>query len=225
MECEICMENFDHSKHEPYVLIPCSHTFCISCIHKLQNDSCPTCKRKTLDKNPNWIMFKIVQKSIYDKTKQSLIESLNEINSLKFKFESSKERKYLENSLKLKSLRNEINTKTNELINSLLIKREKLLNETNNIEDYLTKSLSQITFDTNFVVETKKELEANELEEANLNELNEKANELKSNLESKISVVEKFTNDYEFYLNNDLIDCEIGEIASQNWVYLIRIIN
>lgn len=218
MECEICMEYFDHSIHEPYVLIPCSHTFCISCIQKLQNDSCPTCKRKTIDKNPNWIMFKIVEKSFYDKTKQSLVESLNEINSLKFKFESVKERKYLENSLKLKSLRNDINSKTNELINSLLNKREKLLDEANNVEDFLTQSLGQITFETDFVSETKRELETNELDENHLNKLFTRTNLLKSELENKITLVEQFANDYGFTLNKSLIYCEIGEISNQNWV-------
>lgn len=217
MECEICMENFDHSKHEPYVLIPCSHTFCISCINKLGNHTCPTCKRNYLDTNPNWIMFKIVQKSNYDKMKQTLFDDINEINSLKFKFKSNKEKKVLENKIRLRTLREEINSKTNEIINSLLAKREKLLSETIYIEDYLNKSLDQIEVNTK-ISETKKELEKNELEEVQLVRLSDSVSSCKLDLESKIDLIEQFSNEYIFVAKESSQNYNIGEITNKNWV-------
>ena len=40
MNCEICLEPFDHSIHKPHHL-ECSHTYCLSCLKILTNNKYP----------------------------------------------------------------------------------------------------------------------------------------------------------------------------------------
>ena len=50
--CDICLDLFDHSIHKPSVLI-CGHTFCLSCLKKLNKKQCPTCNKQFIEVNSN----------------------------------------------------------------------------------------------------------------------------------------------------------------------------
>ena len=45
MNCEICLEPFDITSHEPYKLSICSHSLCVGCLLKniLADNKCPQC--------------------------------------------------------------------------------------------------------------------------------------------------------------------------------------
>ena len=46
-ECSVCLNTYNPSDHRPKIL-PCSHTFCKSCIHELCNQvqpKCPICEK------------------------------------------------------------------------------------------------------------------------------------------------------------------------------------
>jgi hypothetical protein len=55
MQCEICLNKYDHSRHKPYFL-SCPHTFCIDCLNRLQENKCPACQSKFQEKFPKYII-------------------------------------------------------------------------------------------------------------------------------------------------------------------------
>ena len=44
IECEICVQPYDHNKNRPVSLYPCPHTICVECFGKLERSKCPICK-------------------------------------------------------------------------------------------------------------------------------------------------------------------------------------
>lgn len=49
MDCELCLEEFNHQEHLPKVLSQCGHTFCEKCMLQLWDCSvisCPLCRQK-----------------------------------------------------------------------------------------------------------------------------------------------------------------------------------
>lgn len=60
MNCDICENKFDESSYKPYVLYPCSHTFCINCLNVWTEKTCPNCRLVIQDKNPNWMLMKLI---------------------------------------------------------------------------------------------------------------------------------------------------------------------
>ena len=45
MNCEVCLEPFDNTLHEPYKLKLCSHNLCVGCLAKniFAINKCPQC--------------------------------------------------------------------------------------------------------------------------------------------------------------------------------------
>jgi len=60
MNCDICENKFDETNYKPYVLYPCSHTFCIHCLNVWKEKTCPNCRLVIQDKNPNWMLMKLI---------------------------------------------------------------------------------------------------------------------------------------------------------------------
>jgi hypothetical protein len=112
MNCEICLNQYDHSIHKPYSL-SCPHTVCISCVNQLNENKCPLCKTEIKAKNPNIALLNFIPESAYDKLKASSQKILIELNEIK-------------NALKYKS-----ETKLNDYLNKINSTRIKIKNETN----------------------------------------------------------------------------------------------
>ena len=60
MNCEICETKFDHGEHKPYCIIPCTHTYCITCLNRLIRKKCPKCDMIIHSKNPNWSLIGLI---------------------------------------------------------------------------------------------------------------------------------------------------------------------
>ncbi len=52
--CEICLTNYDTLGRKPYSLVPCGHTFCLSCMNQITSNLCPTCRSPFTGRIPNW---------------------------------------------------------------------------------------------------------------------------------------------------------------------------
>lgn len=52
--CEICLTNYDTIVRKPYSLVPCGHTFCLSCMNQIASNLCPTCRSPFEGRVPNW---------------------------------------------------------------------------------------------------------------------------------------------------------------------------
>jgi len=79
-ECDICINPFDHSIHRPTVLA-CGHTFCLTCLKKLNaNQTCYSCNKAYIEMNTNIALLKMIPESNYDKLKAKTLKGLIEIN-------------------------------------------------------------------------------------------------------------------------------------------------
>lgn len=164
----------------------------------------------------------MVVESNNDLLKKYLKQSLNEITTLKSKFNTTREKKIKESLNKVKLLREKINTKTSDVINLILKSQEKLLLETKSIEEYLTKSLNDIRIETK-VSDNKNALENNKLQEIQLVNLSNEVINCKLDLANKIELLDQVNNSYDFILNKTVSTDTgvIGEVINKKWVKLL----
>ena len=126
MNCEICLEPFDHSIHKPHHL-ECPHTYCLSCLKKLTNNKCPTCNKLFNQKNPNMALLKLIPESIYDKLKGEVLKACIELKEIDQDLKISRQVKLNTHEARSKSIKQKISNKTNKMIN-ILRQNEKTLN-------------------------------------------------------------------------------------------------
>lgn len=60
MNCQICLESYNHSSNKPYMFSTCPHTFCFSCCKKLNGKNCPNCNAKIKDKHLNLALLELI---------------------------------------------------------------------------------------------------------------------------------------------------------------------
>lgn len=70
MECKICYDKFNKTVRKPFTVIPCGHTFCISCLNDLRkiNYICPTCRVKIENEKPSYILLELMDLNILAET-------------------------------------------------------------------------------------------------------------------------------------------------------------
>ena len=71
MECEYCTKEYNSSENKPFLILPCVHTFCLSCLKKL--GECPKCGTIIESTKPNYSLLELVpnlNKTIYFYNKQ-----------------------------------------------------------------------------------------------------------------------------------------------------------
>ncbi len=138
MECEICFEKFDKQIHKPMTIISCTHFFCLECMQKLQyqTNKCPKCKRSISKVIPCYALHNlldlnlIVDPSQTDQQQQQetiLKEQINVYITKQTNLRSLCDQQLNEQKLKLTQIKQEINQKTNDLIESILREQNDLL--------------------------------------------------------------------------------------------------
>ena len=89
MDCELCLEEFNHQEHLPKVLSQCGHTFCEKCILQLWDHSmipCPICRQKARVNNArdlpqtNFALLRVHSLIQEEKKAKTLIEKYRVIN-------------------------------------------------------------------------------------------------------------------------------------------------
>lgn len=128
MNCQICLNPFDHSKFKPYSL-SCPHTVCISCINSLIAKECPNCKTEITIFNPNLALLELIPESSYDKLKKELFTLLCETSELKSKVDADREQKLKVDCSKVKETKEQIKSETKYLIEILKVNEQFLLSE------------------------------------------------------------------------------------------------
>lgn len=206
MDCDICLNPYDHSKHRPFSLT-CPHTVCLDCLNKLNTKYCPSCKDPIKAKYPNLALIKLIPESQYDKLRHQLEKTLIEANDLKQQLSKDCECKLSMSLNKIKSLREEINTKTTEIINLVIQNQKRLIDEANIYENSLQFSLKQLRVDNQMEIklnEAKICLERNVLNETELDELNKDIENINTIISRMIFEIEKIDENYEFILNKSI---------------------
>lgn len=167
MNCEVCFETYNHTKHKPFVL-SCGHTFCNECLATLRNYTfiCPTCREPISSEIPNYSILGLLLNDSNEILKQTIAKQLNELESIKVKFHNRYEREL----------------KVSKIITDIFINEQKLdvisrqktnlnqmdLTSLTNIKNQLDKIKEEIVF----------KLDVLEQLEIDQNELNEKIDDL-----------------------------------------------
>ncbi len=224
MECEICLERYDKMERKPMTIIPCGHTYCHDCLSKLkrQVNKCPKCKQTIASKKPSYAVLSILDLNLVvdmnSELKQSINENIREIKEFKAKLSVSCEQKIQESQSKINLIKEEINTKTSQLMNILICNQEVLFNEADNLHKNLANNLKKI------LNEQDVELRTNDISQLDRNDLarfKEDLTKLKSDLNSKLQRLNEINNVYEFKPNENLanqMNNIIGSIFKKNFL-------
>lgn len=211
MDCDICLNPYDHSKHKPFSLT-CPHTVCLDCLNKLNTKHCPNCKEPIKAKYPNLALIKLIPESKYDKLRNQLEKNTVEANDLKQKLNKQFEIKLQENLDKIKSIKEEINSRTAELINLILKNQKRLLDETSMFEASLQLNLRKLRVDNQMEIklnDAKLCLERNVLNETELDDLNCEIENIKEIITKMVNELNKMNENYKFILNKN-VDTDTG---------------
>jgi hypothetical protein len=142
MECLLCFEFYDDGKHKPHSINPCGHHFCATCLDKIKNKTCPTCRGNIQSKTLNRGILELINPEVLvdgnnnNKKirlfKYSLIE---EIENCLGEWKLKKENENKKFKTKIKSLIDEIEKDKALKIAKLEADSQKIITRLNAIEN------------------------------------------------------------------------------------------
>jgi len=162
-------------------------------------------------------LFKILPDSDYDKLKADLEQTLEKVNLIRKEIKTERIKQAKKNSARIYKLKNDIHLESENVINLIKKNRDKIIQETKCLEDYLNKSLNKIRPDDSKQIDF--DYENNEYSIDDLMSLNLKAKMLKTRLETRKDQLASFDSDYEFAClrNKTVSSGEIGAIVGKDW--------
>ena len=235
MNCRICSEKFNDLDHKPSVL-NCGHVYCLNCLEF--EEKCPKCCKQITSKLSIFLDYEddVIVSANNESDEETaalspkhfeLRQHLTDFKLTQENFYRLHRKKLNENKKKIESIKNEINKRTNELINVLLINQENLFKQVESINQQVLKKQLEILkaekkiadkFDKHQI-----KLAASNNIELGQNELisfKNELNNLQSELDYEFSKLSKFTSIFEFECNLDLHfnvkDNLIGKIIMVN---------
>lgn len=218
IECEICLNRYDHSKYLPQLISPCMHVACFACLVK--TEFCPHCLNKFTSKQTSWKLVELIPESNYDKLKLNLKQLIEDIAKYKTEFSLEHNKQIDKNIFKMNQLRNDISEASARLTEQIRLNKKKLLEETKNLESFLIGKLNQIKIDDlKNLNKIELSLDNNEFNEDELDKLNNEYYVHKLNIIGQIKKLESFNNNYELKLfeNKTRQTGEYGEIMNEDW--------
>jgi len=201
MECDICIEPYDHSIRKPCSLSSCPHTYCLKCLEQL--NICPKCNEPIKGKNINIALLNFIPESSYDKLKTTTLKSSNEITEIKNKLKKINEEKLSIYETRIKSIKQTISNETNKIIN-ILKQNEKFLSDECDI--IFNDIKANLNLNTSEIDHSKVKIEKNELNETELVNLNRRIEEIKQNINNNSKQIENKI------LNNDLLIDQLKKV-------------
>lgn len=208
---------YDHSRHKPYSL-SCPHTVCLHCLNKLNDPRCPICKASIQAKHPNLALLELIPQSEYDCIRMQLEKKFIEAKEIKQMLSVECEKFLVHNLNELKTLKRQVTTQANELIDLIRKNKSELLNQVNCIEFSLTKQMNSFELDSQ-IGQRMKNAELCELSINELDTLNEDILSLKKKLNRmKSSDFLKQTHKFVSFTNVNSETGVFGEIISSETV-------
>ena len=155
--------------------------------------------------------------SEYDKLKSDLEQTLEKVKLIKKEIYTERSKLFKKSSLRIYQLQNEIDLESENVISLIKKNRDKIIQQTKCLEDYLKKSLSEIRVDDLKQIDF--DYENNDYSMDDLLSLNVEAKNLKSSLQAKKEQLASFDDDYEFAClrNKTVTFGEIGAIVGKDW--------
>ena len=192
MNCKICFENYDNINHKPMILFPCAHSFCSTCVVKLE--ACLSCQINIVDRKPNYDLLENLDQVIYvsQVLKQSIINDQKEVENLNAVMNSL-------SSQVLNEVQTKIDITTKIVIDQTEEYKKKLLNEID-----LIKNKSFTKSDTQEIALQLKDIHSLDLPKMKTYKAEIEMEKLK--LESKINQIKQ--------INIEQIDQEIANVLS-----------
>jgi len=156
MSCKKCLNKFNKINRQPFILIPCGHTFCSQCINDFQ--SCYNCLSDINNKILNQDLFDLLNQDLYNllsqrEAKEIISKTKEEIDTLMSKQKAliisiTKDGTHLtnqlnqiktkkkQNEIKLNSIKNNLNnSESNEIIKILESTEQEIENNLKNLND------------------------------------------------------------------------------------------
>jgi hypothetical protein len=218
--CLICIEPFDRSSHKPYSLISCPHTYCLSCLEKL--NKCPECALPITGKNLNIALLSFIKESNYDKLKADILEASIEIKEDLQSLNNSRQKILTQHQNKLTCIKMTIRDETAKVITTLKENENKLTEECDIIFKNINDDLNEVIFDDSLFQivdqDLKEKINNNFFNEVNLNNIIMKVPKLKQDLKNQSDQLKNHEDRYEF-IQNEFIDenlsIAIGQIYTK----------
>ena len=224
--CEICFEPFDHSIRKPYSLMSCPHTYCLSCLQRLTNNTCPQCAIPIIGKNLNIALLKFIPESSYDKLKSESLKVCIDLNEINQNLKNNSQIKLTKHEARLTSIKQIIKDETNKMISLLRQNEQNLTNECDTMLIEIKSNLNANKYQDEIqIVDVKEKIEKDGYNQDELKNLNNTLLELKQKSNELSVQIKNYENYYEFIqnkiLNNNL---SIGKIETVN-IFLNMILN
>ena len=221
MSCKKCLNKYNKINKQPFILIPCGHTFCYHCINDLQK--CYSCLSDINHKILNQDLFDLLNQDLYNLLSQR--EAANQkLNVLELKNKLVKLNVNLKSDMiqeKLKKTEKEIIRKTNEKVDIIY-------NDQNDLILSIRKEGTNLTYQLH-EIKTKKKQNEIKLNNIKKNLDNSESNEINKILESTEQEIEnnlKNLNDIDFESILKSNDCSLNNaitsetgIRNQSLVY------
>ncbi len=212
MNCRMCSEKFSDLDHKPSVL-NCGHVYCLNCLEF--EEKCPKCCKQITSKSSIFLDYEDdVIVSGHNKSGQEnaascpkhfeLRQNLTDFKLAQENFYQLHRMKLNENKKKIESIKNEINKRTNELINVLLINQEKLFRQIETINQQILKKQLEILKAEQKIADKFEKLTASSIEHDQNKLIQGELNSLKSELDNEFSHLSMLTSMLEFKCNLDL---------------------
>jgi hypothetical protein len=214
--CEICFEPFDHSIHKPYSLMSCPHTYCLSCLQRLTNNTCPQCALPIIGKNLNIALLKFIPESNYDKLKSESLKVCIDLNEINQNLKNNSQIKLTKHEARLASIKQIITDETNKMISLLRQNEQNLTNECDTMLIEIKSNLNANKYQDEIQIgDVKEKIEKDGYNQDELINLNNTLLEMKQKSNELTVQIKNYENYYEFIQNKILNDnLSIGKIET-----------
>lgn len=210
MNCEICFNKYNLSKHKPITLMPCGHTFCLYCVENFNNEkyNCPTCREQISNQKPNYTVLNIINSSVTQevnlKLKKSISQGFKDIDETQRKYNLDYLKKIEETKDKFTLMKRKINLKTTELMNILLSNQEYLLDSVDELESKCLTDLSKAiqANDENQSFERLKKLDTNKMNPNDLYLFKSELDKINANLINRLNRFNEISYNFDFREND-----------------------
>lgn len=211
MNCKICSQKFNDLENKPNVL-NCGHIYCYSCLQS--KETCPKCNKQITSKLSIFLDYdedatidqKLSDDDDDDYENDSIRKYFTEIKVIREKFYALHKNKLNESKKKIESIKNEINKRTNELINVILTNQDRLFKEIEKLNQNILKQLSDLTHNEQHIQTrlTQLKIKLVNLTQTESNAYRENIKKLKSDLDLEYDNLSNFENKCQFKCNVDL---------------------
>ena len=146
-DCSVCNDTYKISQKKPFILSPCGHFLCNSCmkcLKKMNETVCPTCKASIEKINEN-----LPQSNVSQQKEPAEMDEVNlnfvKMRHLKCEFQRAFSKERSEKNKYFEKLQKQVRDKTQEAVAKLYENEHNILRQIKNLESKFDKILVNFT--------------------------------------------------------------------------------